>query len=489
MKKMRDLLGRWLRNEKVFMIVNTVFWLGLAALLLTDPLRLAVGGSLLALAIGCYLLYAGFFPKITRGMVQSRLTRWLAATLGLFSVLFALVMLNNVFTGGVPTQQQRSQRIVQERLAAAARGETTIYLNLSDHGLREVPPGVWELEHLIELDLSRNRLQSLPPEIGNLANLEQLYLWNNRLESLPPEIGALSRLEWLNLGSNRLQTLPPELARLQQLTHLKLKHNRFTTFPSVILELPHLELLFLSGNRMGELPAVLTQRAEAGALNLVYEPNASSFDWASAGVIFFTYVLPLVSSLGVNRWWTAWEQAQQQAARQAGAVFPIPPLFRSPTLFVVFGLSAMSLLFLISALNEAQTGTTMETGVVLTLIFSPLILGGVVFVLRNTGMVVLTAEGVSLRRPMQRRLLRYGDIVEIKSQVNPFSPALLIRGAEYTLRIPRMITDRPRLYKLLLERVSPAMRDAARGKTVAAPRRTRVYVRCSSGWAGVRLRD
>jgi Leucine-rich repeat (LRR) protein len=461
-KPRRKRRGSSLNNQTLFVIVNTAFWLGLLALLLTDPFRLIVGGALLALAVGGYLLYVGLFPKITRGMAQPALVRWLAAILGLGITLFALVMLIKVFSDGVPTRQ----RVMQERLARASRWYTS--LDLSDLGLRQVPPEVWDLEHLTWLDLSGNRLKSLPPEIGTLEKLERLFLWDNRLEALPPEIGRLSRLEWLDLDGNRLETLPPELAQLQQLTHLKLQYNRFKTFPNAILELPNLELLFLSGNRMGELPAVLTRRAEAGTLNLWYKPNASRFDWASASVIFFTFVLPTVLSWGVNRWWAARERAQKLAAQQEGTVFVIPPLFRSPALFVLFCLAAVSLFVFIAALNGSQTGMTMEAGVGIPLLFSPLMVGCLVLVLHNTGMVVLTAEGVALRRPGRERFLRYGDIVELKSQVRVSSSALLIRETGQTLRIPRTVDNLPRLYELLIERVPPAVKDAALGKTVAA---------------------
>lgn len=460
-EKLQALVRRLLCNERVFAAVNAVFWLGLAALLLTDPFRLAVGGALIALALGCYLLYAGLSPKITQGMQQPDLARTLAVICGVVAIVLAFVPLVAIFNGSIPTRQQT----VKERLAAAARDHT--WLDLSELGLREIPPEVWELSHLIKLDLSGNRLKALPPEIGRLTALERLYLYDNRLESLPPEIGGLSHLQWLDLDDNRLTTLPPELARLQQLTHLQLQYNRWTAFPDVILELPNLEQLFLAGNQLGELPPALTQRAEAGELDLWYRPNASRFDWASISVIVFTFVLPSLLSAGVDRWWAAREHAQQQAARQTGEVFAIPPLLRGPTLFVVFALSAVSLFMLIAALNGPRTGVTLEAGVGLCLIFAPLTVGGTIFLLCNTGMVVLTVEGVVLYRPVRRRLLRYGDIAALTSGAVPFAPALVIRGDGRTLRIPRTIEALPRLYELLLARVPAAVRDKALGH--AAP--------------------
>ena len=135
--------------------------------------------------------------------------------------------------------------------------------------------------------------------------------------------------------------------------------------------------------------------------------NTLRFDWASASVIFVAFVLPVVLSWGVNRWWTTRERTQQLAAQQEGAVFSIPPLFRTPLLFVLFALAAISLFLLIATLNGPQTGITVEAGLEISLLFAPLIVGSLIFLLRNTGMVVLTAEGVSLRRVGRGRFLRY----------------------------------------------------------------------------------
>lgn len=191
--------------------------------------------------------------------------------------------------------------------------------------------------------------------------------------------------------------------------------------------------------------------------------DASRFDWASASVILFTFVLPVVLSWGLGRLWAARERAQQLAAQQEGTVFAIPPLFRAPLLLVLFALLAVGLFMLIAAFHGPQTGVTMEAGVGISLLFSPLIVGCLVFLLRNTGIVVLTAEGVTLRRPGQKRFARYDEIVALKSQAN-LASFLLIEGAEQTLRIPRTVDNLPRLYELLLARVSPAVRDATLGR-------------------------
>ncbi|MBN1872603.1 MAG: leucine-rich repeat domain-containing protein [Anaerolineae bacterium] len=457
---MRNFLHRLFHNKTVFTIANIIFWLGLGSLLLTDPFRLAVGGSLLTLVTGSYLLYTGLSPKIANGMAQPSLSRTLAVIFGLVATVVAILVLINTLSNGIPTRR----RAVREKLTAAARGYTL--LDLRDLGLREIPPEVWKLEHLISLDVSDNRLKALPPEIARLTNLETLRLDGNRLESLPPEIGQLTHLKWLDLDDNRLTTLPPEFAHLQSLTHLQIQYNRWTAFPNVILELPNLEQLFLAGNRLGELPLPITQRAEAGALDLWYKPYASRLDWATISVIGFTFVLPVILSWGLDRWWARREYAQRQAAQQGNEVFMISPLFRGETLFVVCTLSAISLFVFIVALNGPQTGITMNAGVGIPLLFAPLIVGGLIFALRHSGMVILSAESVTLQRMGREQRVRYNDVVALRSRSNPLIAALLIRGEGRTLRIPRMVENLPRLTDIVFARVPPAVRDAALEKTV-----------------------
>ena len=117
---MQDFFRRLFRNQTVFIIVNTAFWLGLAALLLTDPLRLAVGGSLMMLALGVYLLYTGLFPKVTRGAAQPVLSRTWATVLGLAATVFAVLMLIYVLSGGVLSRAQERRQAVEVALARAA---------------------------------------------------------------------------------------------------------------------------------------------------------------------------------------------------------------------------------------------------------------------------------------------------------------------------------------------------------------------------------
>ena len=62
--------------------------------------------------------------------------------------------------------------IAQQRLAAARRTGSP-RLNLSELGLTELPPELFDLTQLQVLWLSGNQLTALPPEFGKLARLSR----------------------------------------------------------------------------------------------------------------------------------------------------------------------------------------------------------------------------------------------------------------------------------------------------------------------------
>ncbi|MBN1877029.1 MAG: leucine-rich repeat domain-containing protein [Anaerolineae bacterium] len=459
---MNDWLKRLLQNSMIFRVVLALLALGLLAFWLQDEFRMAVTAMLLALMMGGYMLYIAFSPggryTIPRTQLFPDLTRWQVIIFGLAAVAFGLFILTRTIQGDLPTRRQVQQRALQQRLAGV---EHSTWLDLSGLNLREVPPVVWQMTHLTDLNLNRNRLSSLSADIQNLTHLEHLDLWNNRLTTLPPEIGALSHLEWLDVGDNRLETLPPEIAHLQQLIHLELQYNHLTEFSDVILELPNLDALNLSGNRMGELPASFVQRAEASGLDITYSPYASRINLLSAFVIGLTFVLPVVLSIGIEHRWRMREHVQRQAAQQQGIVFPIPPQLRLPTLFAMLGIGAVYLVFFVASLHEETTGIAFEGSVMMFLIFCPLIIVGILFLRHHTGLVILTNRGIHSRRPGHDVFLAYDAITALESRTNPFTAGLFIHGAGFTLPIPRTLENFPHFYELVLNRVAPAVREAA----------------------------
>jgi len=77
-------------------------------------------------------------------------------------------------------------------------------LFLSNQGLTEVPPEIWEMHELIKLDLGHNQIKSIPAAIRQLQKLEILQLQNNPLESIADELTELPNLRELDLRNTRL---------------------------------------------------------------------------------------------------------------------------------------------------------------------------------------------------------------------------------------------------------------------------------------------
>ncbi len=91
-------------------------------------------------------------------------------------------------------------------------------------------------------------------------------------------------------------------------------------------------------------------------------------------------------------------------------------------------------------------------------IFVAIGIGLLAFFRHTTGLVLLTAERVAVRRLWTReRALRYAEIESIRPLVFGVPPIMVLRGGRRTLRIPRTAQNFPRLYTLLLER-APALR-------------------------------
>ncbi|MCI5129511.1 MAG: GTPase, partial [Candidatus Electrothrix sp. AUS3] len=93
-----------------------------------------------------------------------------------------------------------------------ARETGTTKLDLSQQGLTELPPELFQLEQLTKLYFGDNQLTELLPKIVQLEQLIELDLSYNQITSLPPQIAQLSKLELLWLHGNPLTSPPYELA-------------------------------------------------------------------------------------------------------------------------------------------------------------------------------------------------------------------------------------------------------------------------------------
>ena len=109
-------------------------------------------------------------------------------------------------------------------------------------------------ETAIELDLSQLGLKSLPPEIGKLTNLEYLYLDDNQLTSVEG-VGKLTSLTVLGLANNQLISLPTEIGKLTNLTMLELSNNQLTSVEGVE-KLTSLTVLCLANNQLTSVKGV-----------------------------------------------------------------------------------------------------------------------------------------------------------------------------------------------------------------------------------------
>jgi len=142
----------------------------------------------------------------------------------------------------------------QGRNAGRAPADTT-ELDLSNVGLRQLPPLIGSLTNLSKLELSNNRhLAALPPEIGHLANLTELALQGCNVARLPPELRNLQNLRSLSCSHNPLTELPPELCELRNLEKLVASFVPLTRLPAGIGGLSNLQQLSLSCGHLTELP-------------------------------------------------------------------------------------------------------------------------------------------------------------------------------------------------------------------------------------------
>jgi Leucine-rich repeat (LRR) protein len=110
------------------------------------------------------------------------------------------------------------------------------WLILERLGLEELPPEIFELEHLDELVIMDNLVELIPPEIQQLKNLSRMCFFYNEIKSLPPEIGTLKNLTHLDLSCNRLESLPIELRELTHLEYLDLRFNKLPISNEVLEE-------------------------------------------------------------------------------------------------------------------------------------------------------------------------------------------------------------------------------------------------------------
>jgi Leucine-rich repeat (LRR) protein len=116
------------------------------------------------------------------------------------------------------------------------------YLDLSHHGLAQLPANLHQLKQLKVLALAGNGYTTFPDFIGKLHHLQFLQLSANPMEQVPSKIWKkIAKLEFLGLANTGIHALPTGIGDLQLLSRLDLAMNQFTTLP---------EFLYRMGKRM-----------------------------------------------------------------------------------------------------------------------------------------------------------------------------------------------------------------------------------------------
>ena len=184
--------------------------------------------------------------------------------------LFLFVLLLSSLS--LPTLAQRKLQVEHydvalERIQEANYRQAT-ELDLSNLGLRQIPPELGLLTRLEILNLSHNWLSEFPPEILPFTQLKNLNLADNNISSIPSEIEQLTTLESLNLASNQINDLPFEFRQLKNLRYLNLAGNEFVNFTTHITEHPQLEFLSLSHNQLIEVRPEIGQLTNLRQLDL-----------------------------------------------------------------------------------------------------------------------------------------------------------------------------------------------------------------------------
>ena len=137
-----------------------------------------------------------------------------------------------------------------------------------------IPPGLGNLDGLLNLNLENNQLAgTIPSALGRLTDLRDMRLGSNKLTGvIPPELGGLERLRYLYIPHNQLTGgIPGKLGDLESLQELELRDNQLTgSIPEDIGNLTSLRGLWLADNRFtGMIPKGLGQLSNLRELNLI----------------------------------------------------------------------------------------------------------------------------------------------------------------------------------------------------------------------------
>lgn len=149
-------------------------------------------------------------------------------------------------------------------------------LDISLHGLSELPERIRELKHLKELTIFEQNLYSLPASLFELTSLERLVITTLDLECIPAEIGKLKQLQELRIYCGSpfesapgwrpkpqtelgLNCIPPEIGELSELKYLEIVYSGIRELPPELERLKNLRALLVTNALIEGTPDVVTR--------------------------------------------------------------------------------------------------------------------------------------------------------------------------------------------------------------------------------------
>ncbi|TRY63249.1 hypothetical protein TCAL_05773 [Tigriopus californicus] len=191
---------------------------------------------------------------------------------------------NGSIVDSKPKEKINYKARLEHRQYLAQESPEPVY-NISECGLKNVPPGVYSKCKVLRKDalLLQNNELTLLTGGGTISDmacvLQVLNLQSNLLEKLPDEIGSLKELKVLYLHHNKLKKLPESLGQLKKLQSLNVSHNALKELPNSMGTMHHLNTLDVRSNaKLIKLPKNLCQaRAihvlEMDVTNFQYPPS------------------------------------------------------------------------------------------------------------------------------------------------------------------------------------------------------------------------
>jgi len=185
---------------------------------------------------------------------------------------------------------RRGLKAAAEVPASIAEAKGLAELDLSETGLKDLPPEAATLPALRHLYLSDNGLTALPAAVCGMTGLTYLNLDRNALTNLPEEVGALKGLKWVRLNGNKLSDLPASAAEWKDIRRLYLRGNGLKKVPDAVLAMTSLEQLDLGGNDLESVPEALCALPHLQRLDLDGNPRLAALPMAITNMPELTHL-------------------------------------------------------------------------------------------------------------------------------------------------------------------------------------------------------